>query len=144
MRRLIAPLVFAMLITACSRASGVVAITDSWAPSMPPSAPTAVIYLTIDNGSATDDRIVAVTTNRCGAVELHATQIDENRIMRMRLAGPELLEIPSGSILEMSPGGLHVMCIDPPTPFEEGETIDLSVTLENAGTFEVTTPVENR
>jgi len=144
MRRLIALLVFAMLIAACSRASGVVEVTDSWAPSMPPNAPTGVIYLTIDNGSATDDRIVDVTTDRCGAVELHATQIDENRIMRMRLAGPESLEIPSGSTLEMSPGALHVMCIDPPTPFEEGETIDLTVSLEKAGTLEVTTPVENR
>ena len=64
--------------------------------------------------------------------------------MRMRLAEPELLQIPSGKTMEMVPGDLHVMCIDPPQPLRAGEMIDLEVTLEKAGTFPVTTPVENR
>jgi copper(I)-binding protein len=143
MRRRLLP-VIGLLVTACSHLSGVVTVTDSWAPTTPPHAPTAVIYLTIDNGSGTDDQILDVASSRCGTVELHATTIDENRIMRMRLATPDLLEIPSGETLEMLPGGLHVMCIDPPTPFEEGETLDVTVTMEEAGTLQVTTPVENR
>ena len=129
---------------ACSSSSGVVEITDSWAPSTPPNAPAAVIYLTIANGTGATDRLTDVTTDRCGTIELHATQIDENRIMRMRLAEPELLEIPSGDTLKMLPGGLHVMCIDPPTPFQVGETLDLTVTLLNAGEFAISTPIENR
>ena len=119
-------------------------ITDSWAPTTPPRAQAAVIYLTIENGTGGDDRLVSVSTDRCGTIELHATQFDENRVMRMRLAEPELLEIPSGETLEMVPGGLHVMCIDPPTPFARGETLDLDVTLEKAGTLQVKTLVENR
>lgn len=144
MRRLIVLPVIALLTAACSHLSGVVAVTDSWAPTTPPHAPTAVIYLTIDNGTATDDQLLDVSSSRCGTVELHATTIDENRIMRMRLATPDLLEIPSGKALDMVPGGLHVMCIDPPTPFEEGEMLDVTVTMEKAGTLQITTPVENR
>ena len=138
--------VFMMLVfaAACSSLSGAVEVTDSWAPTTPPNAPAAVIYLTIENGTEIDDRLVAVSTPRCGTIELHATQIDENRIMRMRLAEPGLLEIPSGERLEMVPGGLHVMCIEPPTPFSAGESLDLTVTFAEAGTIEITTPVANR
>ena len=129
---------------ACSGRSGVLEITDSWAPSTPPGAQAGVIYLTIENGTDTDDRLVSVATDRCGTIELHATTIGDDRIMRMRLAEPELLEIPSGETMVMVPGDLHVMCIDPPQPLRAGETIDLEVTLDRAGTFPVTTPVENR
>lgn len=133
-----------LVATSCSSRSGVLEVTDSWAPTTPPRAQAAVIYLTIENGTGEDDRLVSVTSDRCGTIELHATQFDENRIMRMRLAEPELLEIPSGDTLEMVPGDLHVMCIDPPTPFAKGEILDLAVTLEQTGTLEVSTLVENR
>ena len=134
-----------LLITAgCSGLSGVLEITDSWAPTTPPGAQAAVVYLTIENGTGQDDRLVSVSSDRCGTIELHATQFDENRIMRMRLAESELLEIKSGETMEMVPGGLHVMCIDLPTPFKAGEPLDLTVTMETAGDFEITTLIENR
>ena len=133
-----------LLVASCSSRSGVLEITDSWAPTTPPRAQAAVIYLTIENGTGDADRLVGVTTDRCGTIELHATTIDEERIMRMRLAEPELLTIPSGDTLEMIPGGLHVMCIDPTTPFRAGDLLDLTVTFEGAGNREVSTLVENR
>ena len=120
------------------------AVTDSWAPTTPPRAQAAVIYLTIENGTSTDDRLIGVQTDRCGAIELHATTIDDERIMRMRLAEPELLEVDSGDTLEMIPGGLHVMCIEPTEPFASGEQLELTVQFAEAGSFEITTPVENR
>ena len=141
--RTVLPLLVIAL-ASCSSLSGVLEITDSWAPTTPPRAQAAVIYLTIENGTEVDDRLVAVSSDRCGTVELHATQIDEERIMRMRLAEPELLEIASGATLEMTPGGLHVMCIDPPTPFAGGESIKLTVEFAEANPIEITTPVENR
>ncbi len=134
---------WSLLLAACSSLSGVVEVTDSWAPSMPPNAPAGVVYLTIENGTDQTDRLIDVATDRCGSIELHATQFEDS-IMRMRLAEPELLEIPSGDTMEMVPGGLHVMCIDPPTPFAVGETLNLTVTLEVAGDVEITTSVENR
>ncbi len=137
-------LVLFLILAACSTRSGVLEITDSWAPATPPNAQAAVVYLTIENGTADDDRLVDVSSDRCGTIELHATQIDEDRIMRMRLAEPKLLEIPSGDMLEMVPGGLHVMCLDMPAPFVAGEVLNLTVTLDKAGLYEITTVVENR
>jgi len=144
MRRTALAIVVVFLLASCTKLSGAMEITDSWAPTTPPRAQAAVVYLTIENGTSEVDRLLDVVTDRCETIELHATQIDENRIMRMRLAEPELLEIPSGGTLEMIPGGLHVMCINPPTPFAMGETLSLTVVFERAGNFEITTPVENR
>ncbi|MGA9595041.1 MAG: copper chaperone PCu(A)C, partial [Acidimicrobiia bacterium] len=62
----------AMALAACSSASGVLAISDSWAPSMPPNAPTAAIYLTIDNETGIDDQLLTVSSPRCGTTEIHS------------------------------------------------------------------------
>lgn len=135
----------AILVAACSnRGSGVLAVTDSWAATTPPGAQAAVVYLTIENGTGVDDHLLSVASDRCGVIELHATQFDDNRVMRMRLAEPELLRIPAGETMEMVPGGLHVMCIDPPTPFELGDQISLTATLAEAGDIAVITEVRNR
>ena len=142
--RMLIAIVITAAATACSSRSGTLQIVDSWAPPTPPGAPAAAVYLTIDNGSDNDDRLVDVAIDRCGAIELHATWIDEDRIMRMRLAEPEMLEMEPGETMEMIPGGLHVMCIDPASPFVEGEQLDLTVTFDDAGNLPVTTPVENR
>ncbi len=134
----------AVLVSACSGGSGVIEVTDSWAPSTPPNAPTAAIYLRVDNGTGDDDWLVDAELDRCTSIELHNTTIDEDRIMRMRLADPAALEIPSGGELLMEPAGLHVMCIGLDAPFREGETLELSLILESGIRLEATTPVENR
>ena len=134
----------AMLLSACGGGSGVIAVVDSWAPATPPNAPSAAIYLEIDNGTSDDDRLVDAEIDRCEAVELHNTTIDEDRIMRMRLAEPASLEIPAGGELVMEPAGLHVMCIGLDEPFREGEALQLSLILESGTQLETETPVENR
>jgi hypothetical protein len=135
----------AELLSACSSgASRPIAVVDSWAPATPPGAPAAAIYLTIENGTAQDDTLVAVASSSCEAVELHATHFDDDGIMRMRLADPELLVISSGDRLEMTPGGLHVMCIGLAEPFERGDGIELTVFFEAAGGVSATATVENR
>ena len=134
----------AMLLSACGGGSGVIAVIDSWAPATPPNAETAAIYLEVDNGTPADDRLVDVEIDRCEAIELHNTTIDENRIMRMRPAEPAALEIPAGGELVMKPAGLHVMCIGLDAPFRPGEILQLSLLLESGAILEIETPVENR
>ena len=133
-----------VLLGACGGDSGVIEVADSWAPSTPPNAPTAAIYLQIDNGTGDDDRLTDVELDRCEAIELHNTTIDEDRIMRMRLADPAALEIPAGGELVMEPAGLHVMCIGLDAPFDEGETLEMTVILESGKRLDTATPVENR
>jgi copper(I)-binding protein len=146
MRTALFPLIAGVaLLAACgSGESGVIEVVDSWAPATPPNAPAAVIYLQIDNGTGDDDRLLDVELDRCESIELHNTTIDEERIMRMRLAEPAALEIPAGGELMMEPAGLHVMCIGLDAPFREGETLQLTLILESGMRLGMAAPVENR
>jgi hypothetical protein len=133
------------LLAACGGgASGVIEVVDSWAPATPPNAPAAVIYLQVANGTGDDDRLLDVELGRCESIELHNTTIDEERIMRMRLAEPAALEIPAGGELVMEPAGLHVMCIGLDAPFRDGEILELTLVLESGTRLGTAAPVENR
>jgi copper(I)-binding protein len=133
------------LLAACGGGgSGVIEVVDSWAPATPPNAPAAAIYLQLSNGTGDDDRLIDVEIDRCESIELHNTTIDDERIMRMRLADPAALEIPAGGELVMEPAGLHVMCIGLDAPFRNGETLELTLVLESGTRLGMATPVENR
>ncbi|MDJ0925135.1 MAG: copper chaperone PCu(A)C [Acidimicrobiia bacterium] len=144
-RMAVAALLIIPLLGACGGgSSGVIEVTDSWAPSTPPNAPAAAIYLEIDNGTDANDRLIDVEMDRCDAIELHNTTIDDDRIMRMRLAEPDAMVVPAGGRLIMAPAGLHVMCIGLDAPFREGEMLDLVVLLESGTRLTTATPVEHR
>lgn len=133
-----------MLLLAGCGGSGVVEVSDGWAGSMPPSAETAAIYLTIDNGTSHAVRIVDVMSARCGAIELHESRLDDQQVMRMRPATEEALTIGSGETLEMIPGSLHVMCIDVQGPFDVGDRFDLTVDFDDGSDLTREVMVENR
>ncbi len=143
--RLVACATLLLSLSACGNdTSGRIEIGDAWGPPTPPNAQAAALYVTIDNGTSGDEQLVAATSERCTAVELHATSIDEQRIMRMRLAEPELLRIPAGDSLLMEPGGLHIMCIGPTAPLAAGEQITIELLLGSDVMLEVDVPVERR
>lgn len=139
-----APLLLTTLLLAGCGGSGVVEITDAWAGSMPPSAETAAIYLTIENGTSGSVRIAEVTSPRCGAVEIHESRLDDQQVMRMRPASDEAITVASGDTLEMTPGALHVMCIDVQEHFEVGDEFDLELDLDDGATLAASVTVENR
>ena len=124
--------------------SGLIEVTDAWGPPTPPNAQAAALYVTIANGTDIDAQLVSATSERCGTIELHATSIDDERIMRMRLAEPDLLSISAGDSLTMEPGGLHIMCIGPTAPLAAGEQIAVELLLESATTLQVEVPIERR
>lgn len=135
--------VLALVLSACG-GSGATEITDAWAGSTPPGAETAAIYLSVANGTGSDDRLVGFASDRCEAAELHATSIDDQNVMRMRPATPEALTVPAGGELVMVPGTMHVMCIRPDADFVEGETVAFTLSLESGTTLDGVASIENR
>jgi copper(I)-binding protein len=133
----------ALVVSACG-GSGVIEITDAWAGSTPPGAETAAIYLSVANGTGSDDKLVSFSSGRCEAAELHATSIDDQNVMRMRPATPEALTVAAGGELVMVPGTMHVMCIRPDTEFIEGDTVPFTLTLESGTTLAGVASIENR
>jgi copper(I)-binding protein len=54
------------------------------------------------------------------------------------------LEIPAGETVELKPGGLHIMFMAVSEPFNEGETVPVTLEFEKAGSVELNLPVGPR
>ncbi|MND70939.1 hypothetical protein D3C80_624570 [compost metagenome] len=87
----------------------------------------------INKGPA--DRLVRVTSDRAGSVELHEMKMN-GAVMQMREleAG---IAIPANTTVELKPGSYHLMFIDVPQPFKEGEMVKATLVFEKAGSVDV-------
>ena len=106
----------------------------------PPSAPTAIGYLTIVNRGRTADRLIAGSTPAAGKLEMHQMSM-AGGIMTMRPVAGGLV-IPPGGTLSLAPGGYHLMLSGPKHPFRPGEHIPIALTFEHAGTVKLNLEVE--
>lgn len=95
------------------------------------------VYLSIHNPGDEGDRLVSVETAVAKAAETHET-VDDNGIMRM-VAHPQGFDIPAGGMLELTPGGKHIMLIEPEE--SASESIALTLHFERSGAIEVDVPL---
>ncbi|ASY56570.1 DUF1775 domain-containing protein [Sinorhizobium sp. CCBAU 05631] len=93
----------------------------------------------VKNTGNADDRLVAVESPAAGRVELHEMAM-ENEVMKMRKLEDGIV-IPAGKTVELKSGGLHLMFMEVPKPFAEGETVPVTLTFEKAGTVDYILPV---
>ena len=101
---------------------------------------TGALYMNITNKSGEDDALVGAEVPGCDVIELHEMKM-ENDVMMMQQVPGGKIPIPAGETVELKQGGLHVMCIGKSGTFELGETVDISLEFENAGTMEVSAEV---
>lgn len=98
---------------------------------VPPNPKVAAVRLVIDNGTDTDDELVAVSTPAAARASVHRSTVDSEG--RATMAPVDVLPIPAGSKVTLAPGGLHVMLEDLTEPLEAGTTIDLRLTFQRSG-----------
>lgn len=118
-------------------------IDDPWGRPTPPGTETGAFYFSIVSHGSDPDRLMAATSDRCSAIELHTTSFSEG-VMAMRPADGEALTIEAGGRLVLEPAGLHAMCLGLSSPLVEGERIDLELELLVAGSVSVTVAVNQR
>lgn len=135
-------LLLVLLVTGCTRTeSGRLFVEDVWARPSPQGAPASALYMTIVNQSAQPDVLQDVTVERCDAVEIHRTTMDEEGVMRMAPVPEGRLSIPAGENVVLAPGGLHVMCIGLSEPLAAGERLPLTLHFELVGDVSVNAEV---
>ena len=115
-------------------------VDHPWARAMPDGTSVGGGYLVIRNEGSEADRLVSVSSPRTPRVEIHEMTMD-NDVMRMRELA-DGLEIPAGETVELKPGGYHVMFMEVPERFAEGERVPATLVFENAGEVEVEFAVE--
>jgi len=107
----------------------------------PPGAKVAGAYLRIVNEGVSADRFIGLSTPIADRAEIHSMKI-ENGIMTMR-ALPEGLLLPPGEVVELKPGGIHIMLGGLHAPLRQGESFTATLRFEKAGDVDVVFPVES-
>jgi periplasmic copper chaperone A len=114
-------------------------VTEAFArASATPVAKSGAAYVSITNHGARADRLLSVATPVAAHAGVHKT-VMEGDIMKMEPAG--VVDIPAMGILEMKPGGLHIMMTGLKAPLKEGSEIDMTLVFETAGEVKVKVPV---
>jgi copper(I)-binding protein len=147
-------LTLALIVTACG--GGDLTVKDAWArPALADN--NSAIYFVIDNPTGENDTLLQVASNASGIAEMHMTMAVEGETNHaehnmetmpqgevMTMVKQENVPVPSRGEVAFAPGGLHVMLIGLNADLVAGDTIELTLTFEKAGTMTLQVPIEER
>ena len=87
-------------------------------------------------------KLVGVSSPVAGVAEVHEMKM-EGDIMKMRAL--PALDLPAGQVVQLKPGGYHLMLMDLKQPLPKGSTVPLTLRLQDAqgveSRLEVSVPV---
>ena len=113
---------------------GKLTVGDPWARASAGPAKAGAAYVTITNGGAETDRLIAAATPAAKRAAVHTHMMDRG-VMKMRPV--EAVEVDPGEPTVFMPGGLHIMLMGLKAPLVEGDTFPLTLTFERSGIVEV-------
>lgn len=117
-----APLFFLLpLLYACAPPAAI-ATSDAWIREAPPGAEHLAAYLVIENNQSSPITLTGVSSDSFGAVQIHRTTMHDG-VARMRTIGE--LAIGPGRSQSLSPGGTHLMLMNPKENFVAGDFVHL-------------------
>ena len=120
--------------------AGDLVITQPWSRATPGGAKTGAGYLTIENKGSAPDRLVAVSGDVAGRIEVHEMAVN-NGVMTMRPLEKGLV-IEPGKTVALSPGGYHLMLMELKSPLKQGDKLPVTLEFEKAGKVAVTLVVQ--
>ena len=164
----IATVVVAASLAACSGSSAGIKVTGAWARNSAAINGAGAAYLLIQNTGSSADALVGVSSPASKTVEMHETKVIESAAPSMGMGGgmgtaaPSMMpsasggmsggpmmgmvpvsriDVPAGGSVELKPGGYHLMLLSLVADLKAGNTIELTLTFEKAGKITVTAEV---
>jgi periplasmic copper chaperone A len=132
------------LIVAPARAeevkAGDLTITQAWSRATPKGAKIGSGYLTIENKGSAPDRLVGISADIAGKVEVHEMAMN-NGVMTMRPLDKGLT-IDPGKTVKLAPGGYHLMMFDLKSPLKQGDKVPVTLEFEKAGKVQLSLDVQ--
>jgi len=116
---------------------GAIKIEDAYTRATVPGQQVAGGFMKIDNKGATD-LLVSASSPIAGEVQLHEMSMEGN-VMKMRQVKD--IPVPAGGMVELKPGGMHLMFMNIKAPLASGETVPVKLKFAKAGEVEVKMPV---
>lgn len=98
----------------------------------------AALYVSLVNGGAAPDTLVAVESPAASRLELHRSM---SHGAMMEMAPLDHIEIPAHGELRMVPGGVHVMMTALRRAIEPGDSIETTLVLRRAGRLRIAAKV---
>jgi copper(I)-binding protein len=120
--------------TAHDTKTGDLTVSAPYARAMLPGAKVGGGYLSITNAGAAD-RLVGATSDRAASVQIHEMKMEGGIMIMREIKGG--VPVPASGVLELKPGGYHLMFMNVPKPFKQGETVRAILTFERAGSVEI-------
>lgn len=107
-------------------------VVDGWLRAPPVPMPMMGGFARIENPCAGDAAIVGARSEAFGSVELHETRVVDG-VSRMREVPS--LAVPAGVAVELRPGGLHLMLMQPVEPLDAGDLARIEFVLADGRSF---------
>lgn len=103
-------------------------VRDPWIKNLPPSVPVRAGYMTIHNPQSIAVSIVSLRSDAFASIEIHQT-IEQDGMMSMEQV-PSLKIEPNSSV-QLAPGGLHLMMMNPSEPTQPGDQLEIVIVLDD-------------
>lgn len=103
-----------------------VAISDPWVRATVPMQKATGAFMLLS--SKQHKHLVEARSAIAGAVEIHEMTMQDN-VMRMRAV--QSLDLPAGKLVELKPGGYHMMLIGLKQQVKEGDLVPITLTFED-------------
>ena len=124
------------LFTGCTVGNDI-EVSGAWGRPSPQVADNGAFYMELTNQTDSFDALVGVKTDACLMVELHDMKMADG-VMKMEPVDGQRIPLPPSELVQLAPGGLHVMCMGKQTDFAEGAEIDLTLNFERAESVNIT------
>ncbi len=102
-------------------------VFDAWAKTTVPGGSVSAAYMHIKSGKPL--KLVKVTSPLTAIVEMHTMSM-KGGVMEMKAL--DAIEIPANKLVDLKPGGLHIMLVKVNKPINKGDVVPLTLTFETA------------
>lgn len=102
-------------------------VFDVWARTTVPGASVSAAYMHIK--SAKPMKLLKAESPVAGMTEIHQMSMKDGV---MNMSAVDAVDIPAGKLVDLKPGGLHVMLMQLKQPIKKGDEVPLKLTFEDA------------
>lgn len=115
-------------------------IHDPWVRTPSQAVDTTAFYVTIMNGTTSDDALIAIKSEVAQVGELHETTHDNN-VMKMQPVSE--VPVPAQGSVALQPGSFHGMLMGLNKELKAGDKVQIELTFKNAGSITVEAEVRD-
>ncbi|MDM8545418.1 copper chaperone PCu(A)C [Candidatus Venteria ishoeyi] len=115
-------------------------VENAWVRSAPPNAPALAAFMTLQNTSNNDLKLLSADVKGYAQVELHRTIAADGM---MKMVKQNFIPIPAKTELQLKPGSWHIMLIQPQKVPAVAESVSLKLSFDNGTQLDVIAVVKS-